>query len=112
MKIKSTITLVFIIILLLVGCKQQTNTDWAIHFVVWNENIYEIKKDKKVEVEKEIGSVEKHIEKEDNYEGTFSNLLIEGSKLYKIKGKNTNESIGVELEGEYVEAEYDGKYGE
>lgn len=97
--------------ILLVGCKQ-SSTDWAFHFVVWNEDIYEIDKSVIVDVEKEIGTVKKYIENEGNYKGVFSNFVPKGTKLYKIKDINVNEAIAVELDGYYIEARNQGKYGE
>lgn len=111
-KSRITASLLYIIILtLLLGCNQSSQ-DWAFNFVVWNGDIYEIDESVTVDAENEIDTVEKYVEQEGNYTGVFSNFLPKGSKIYKIKEKNTDEVIAVEVNGIYVEARNQGKYGE
>lgn len=56
--------------------------------------------------------MKKYVENEGNYKGVFSNFVPKGTKLYKIKDINVNEAIAVELDGYYIEARNQGKYGE
>ncbi|REB06016.1 hypothetical protein DVB69_13850 [Sporosarcina sp. BI001-red] len=100
---------IIVICTLMSGCNQ-SSTDWAFSFVVWNGDIYKIDETTTVEKGEQIGVVRKYVENEGNYHGVISNLLPKGSKLYSIKGESTDDAIAVDLDGTIVKADNQGTY--
>ena len=119
MNLKSVFFLVILIVSLTVttGCSNgvfgKSTADWNSYFVVWNGYMYKISDEYVVEVDKEIGKVEKYSDMVGTYSGNFSNVYEKGKMYYSIIGIRTDEAIAIqELDGNYRIAIRDGKYGE
>lgn len=90
-----------------------SSADWAIYFVVWNNDLYEIL-DTTIEAEQidsEIGEVKQYSDVEAIYGNGFSNRYPAGTKLYKITDTEPSEYIAIQTEGTYVKAKNNGRYG-
>lgn len=75
--------------------------------VKWNNHVYKITNENVDEVDKEIGVIEHHsLNEVENTPDNFSNFYSTGTKLYSIKGIDTNKSIAVQTkEGNYVKVD-------
>lgn len=86
---------------------------WAYAFVVYDDNIYVISKER-VEPQKigsKIGKVTKHSGQEGTYSGNFSNHYPKGTQYYEIIGVNVSDAIAVRENNEqYIKATFEGKY--
>jgi len=105
---------------LMSGCSSQgkpvnqSSADWAMGFVVWHNNLYEIVKEDVApqEIGKQVGKVKQYSDKEGTYSDGFSNEYPVGTKLYSISGVDTSNYIAIEVKaGEFIKAKNNGKYG-
>ncbi|MBS4218091.1 hypothetical protein KHA96_07105 [Bacillus sp. FJAT-49711] len=100
--------LAFIVSFLIVP---QSKASWAYSFVVWDGYVYIVSDESVENIDKEIGHVTKHSDKEGSYWGNFSNAFPKGTKYYSITDTSTNDAIAVQTtEGIYVKATREGKY--
>lgn len=101
---------IFAVLVVIAGCSSRA--DWNSVFVVWNGYMYEVSDEYVDEIDEEIGQVTKYSDREGTYAGNFSNKYSKGTKLYSIKGINTDEAIAIDEEGKYRKAINNGRYGE
>ncbi|MDX1806422.1 MAG: hypothetical protein R3267_05320 [Paenisporosarcina sp.] len=109
------IILIFFIVLALMGCSERdsnnSNSDWAYSFIVWDGYIYELSDEYVEDVKVEIGEVTYFSNEEGTYEGNYSNKYNKGTKYFSIVGINTDEAIAIkEGEGKYRKVIRNGKY--
>jgi hypothetical protein len=102
-------------LLILTGCNQNSAGDWNANFVVWKGNNYIVTEHKLDNITEEIGEVNSYSENEVGLidrNVTFSNYFKEGTKLYKIKGIDVNNSIAAKInKNKIIELKCNGKYG-
>lgn len=72
--------------------------------VKWNNHIYKITNESIDEIDKEIGEIEyQSLNEEEDTPDNYSNYYSKGTKLFSIKGVDTNDAIAVQLgEGNYI----------
>lgn len=98
---KTLFSLIFIMIVFSSGCSTNQNVvihSWAFEFVTWNHEVYKMTADviPDSDLQEQLGIIKKY----STYESTkipnlFSNKYEKGTKLFKIKNINTDESIAV-----------------
>lgn len=103
------LSLLVILLFLFVASPVQA-LSWAYPFVAWDGNVYEVKEEEILQ-ESDIGEVigEVKTQTDDmtgNFYGDASNLYPIGTKYYEIAGTPTSETIAVEVDGEWLKAEY------
>ena len=84
--------------------------DWAISFVVWKGNVYEVKRDQVID-ENEIGERIGRVKTQPNdrtgrYFGDASNAYPKGTPYYEIKEIPTSIAIAVKDGKQWVKAVY------
>ena len=83
---------------------------WAIVFVVWNGNVYEVTEEEILESEigKDIGEVKRKAnDMTGYYYGDASNFYPKGTKYFEIKDIGNETAIAVEIEkGQWLRAAY------
>lgn len=88
--------------------------DWAISFVVYSGDSYEISKDEFIptnDIDQRIGHVTKYTDEEGTYRGNFSNTYPKGTPYYSIKNTDPQEVIAIKTEEDtYVKAYNIGHY--
>jgi hypothetical protein len=102
-------------VLALTGCSERgsnnSNSDWAYSFIVWDGYIYELSDEYVEDVEEEIGEVTFFSNTEGTYEGNYSNEYNKGTKYFSIVGINIEEAIAIkEDDGKYRKAIRNGNY--
>ncbi|MBM7565017.1 hypothetical protein [Paenibacillus sacheonensis] len=116
----SLLLLIVLAIGFISGCGSQgkdassSSADWAYYFVIFNDDIYEILHEEvnPEDIGEQIGEVNKYSDFEGIYSNGFSNRYPEGTKLYRINGVKTSDSIAVGTgDDAYVKARDHGKYG-
>jgi hypothetical protein len=94
----------FFLVFLLTGCNYRVITDYP-PVVIWSDKIYFLTADKVSEdlLGRQLGTVRKQIHTfpKQNEE---SNILVQGSRIYEIKGTDPLNEIVVEDKGEYFKA--------
>jgi hypothetical protein len=83
---------------------------WAISFVVWKGNVYEVKQEEIIE-DSEIGKVIGEVKTTPDdmtgeYYGDASNFYPKGTKYYAIKGIPTSKAIAIKNDNQYLKAVY------
>lgn len=87
------------------------NASWAYPFVVWKGYVYVVTEEQVYEIDKKIGHVTNHTDREGTYWGNFSNAYEIGTKYYSIVGISTNEAIAVQTQDDtFLKAIREGKY--
>ena len=71
-------------------------TSWAYEFVVYNNNTYEVTREKVAQVGDKLGEVTAYSDM-DVLSGNFSNRYKVGTAYYKIIGVDVSEAIAVEV---------------
>ena len=105
--------IVFTLLLILMISSSAQALSWAISFVIWKGNTYEVKLDEKLqesEIGERIGEVK--VEADDqtgDYYGDASNHYPKGTEYYEIKGIPTSTAIAVKDDGQWVKAVYSHK---
>jgi len=83
---------------------------WAIPFVVWTGNVYEVKEEVMLEsnqIGKRIGKVKTQPDDmSGSYHGDASNFYPIGTEYYEIKGIATGRAIAVKDDGKWIKADY------
>jgi len=115
------VALLMLFIILLSGCssksqvlKGNSSADWAFHFVIWSNDLYEVTSELVLpeEIETEIGQVKKYSDIEGTYKNGFSNRFKEGTKLYKLNDVAIDKYLAAQIgTDQYVKLENTGKYG-
>lgn len=83
---------------------------WAIPFVVWKGNVYEVKEEVTLEssqIGKRIGKVKTQPnDMSGRYYGNASNIYPIGTAYYEIKGIATGKAIAIKDDGKWIKADY------
>ena len=94
---KRIMTLTVLITLMISSSVQAL--DWAISFVVWKGNVYEVKRDEVIdesEIGERIGKVKTQAnDRTGRYYGDASNAYPKGTPYYEIRGIPTSIAITV-----------------
>ena len=102
-----------ILIILLLGLVVPTvYASWAIQFVVYSGNMYEITETKIAvqEIDKKIGQVTSYSSREGTYSGNFSNAYPVGTEYYALKEIEPQKAIAIKTNDGYVLCKYAGEY--
>ncbi|MBP2114657.1 hypothetical protein [Paenibacillus silagei] len=117
MKNVLSVIFAFSLLVTVVGCsstsKQNSSGDWSSLFVVWNGDMYTFDNQTLDSVDEQIGEIEEFSDNEATIFSSkiFSNKYIVGTKIFKIKEVDPEESIAVEYNGKYYKGNNAGKYG-
>lgn len=103
------ITLLSLLLVFMISSSVQA-LSWAITFVVWEGNVYEVKHEEIIEnseIGKIIGEVKtKSDDMTGDYYGNASNFYPIGTKYYEIKGIPTSNTIAIKEDNQWVKAVY------
>lgn len=119
MKIKILSLVLTILSMSLIACSNASETDekdWSHNFIIWEGDMFipteEVVTESDLEIE--LGQVNSFSDNEVSNIDTnliFSNYFAEGSKIYKIVGVKTSESLAVKEGSTLTKLIYNGKYG-
>ncbi|WP_314589853.1 hypothetical protein [Paenibacillus terrigena] len=102
-------------IILVSGCASKMTEgsgDWAYPFVIWQDDIFEVLEEEidADQIDQEIGEVKRYSDTEGIYGNGFSNKLLVGTKLYRVKNIDISDFIAVRIGEIYKKARDKGRY--
>ena len=102
-----------LLVILLIGLAMPTvYASWAMQFVVYSGNMYEITATQidVQKIDKKIGQVTSYSSREGTYSGNFSNAYPVGTEYYALKEIDPQQAIAVKTNDGYIWCQYTGEY--